>query len=86
MKRYFLTQQAVADALEVSRLTVNQILQGKRNITPLMALKLARVFGTSAELWYGMQKRMELFDARIEMADILPKLTPLRNMSNASLE
>lgn len=40
-----LTQQALADALGVSRYTVNQLENGKRSLTPDMALRYSTAFG-----------------------------------------
>ena len=46
---------------EVARLRmVNEIVLGKRGITADTALRLAKFFGTSAELWLGLQKDYEL--------------------------
>jgi addiction module HigA family antidote len=58
------TQQDAADALKTSRLTVNQLLNDRRGMTPDMALRLEKVFGVSAEKWMELQARQDLDDAR----------------------
>lgn len=73
-----ITQEALADALDVSRFTVNQIINGHRAITADMAVRLARVLGTSPDLWLDMQKRVDLFEAQQKLAADPPNLTILR--------
>lgn len=73
-----ITQEALAEALEVSRFTVNQIINGHRAITADMAVRLAYVLGTSADLWLDMQKRVDLFEARKKLVAEAPNLTILR--------
>ncbi len=73
-----ITQEALADALDVSRFTVNQIINGHRAITADMAVRLAFVLGTSPDLWLDMQKRVDLFEARRKLAHEMPKLVKLR--------
>ena len=46
-----LTQQQLADALGIARHRLNEIIHGKRSITPDTALRLARVLRTSALVW-----------------------------------
>jgi addiction module HigA family antidote len=74
-----ITQEALADALDVSRFTVNQIINGHRAITADMAVRLAHVLGTSPDLWLDMQKRVDLFEAQRKLEAEAPNLTILRN-------
>jgi len=55
MPDYGLTTAALADALGVSRQTMNELLRERRAITPIMALRLARLFGNSPEFWLNAQ-------------------------------
>lgn len=73
-----ITQEALADALDTSRFTVNQIINGHRAVTADMAVRLAHVLGTSPDLWLDMQKRVDLFEARRKLAKEAPKLVRLR--------
>ncbi|MCB4858232.1 HigA family addiction module antidote protein [Sphingobium sp. PNB] len=73
-----ITQEALADALDVSRFTVNQIINGHRAITADMAVRLAHVLGTSADLWLDMQMRVDLFEAHKKLETEAPNLTVLR--------
>ncbi len=58
-----ITQTALAEAMGVPRKHVNELCNGRRNITAPTALILARVFGNSAELWLNIQRRNDLWDA-----------------------
>ena len=55
-----LSQSRVALAIVVHPRRINEIVLGKRGITADTALRLAKFFGTSAELWLGLQKDYEL--------------------------
>lgn len=71
-------QDALADALGVSRFTVNQLLNSRRGVSPEMALRLAHVLSTSAEMWLTLQARVDLFDARRKLGSEIEKLPVLR--------
>ena len=73
-----ITQEALADAMQVSRATVSQIVNGRRSITADTAIRLARVLGTSAELWLGLQLKADLFEARHALGEKYSDLKPLQ--------
>jgi len=58
-----LTQQALADSMRVPRRRVNEIINGRRAITPDTAIRLSKVFGTSAEVWLNLQRKCDLWNA-----------------------
>ena len=58
-----LTQDKLASLLGVSRRTVSEILHERRPVTTDMAHRLARAFGTSPEMWLGLQQDVDLWDA-----------------------
>jgi addiction module HigA family antidote len=60
MKPRDLSQNALARALNVPPRRINEIVLEKRGITADTALRLARYFGTSAELWTGLQADYDL--------------------------
>ena len=55
---------ALSRALHVPMNRISHIVNGKRGITADAALRLGRLFGTSAELWMNLQKNYELRVAR----------------------
>jgi addiction module HigA family antidote len=66
MKPLGLSQNALARALQVPPRRINEIVLEKRGITADTALRLARYFGTTAELWIGLQADYELRLARYQ--------------------
>ena len=57
-----MTQQQLADAIGVTRVRINEIILGKRSITPDTAFRLARYFNTTPEFWIGMQIDIDMWD------------------------
>lgn len=64
----------LARLLEVPPNRISQIIAGKRAVTADTALRLARWFGTSAEIWLNLQKTYELDRARAELGEALGRL------------
>jgi antitoxin HigA-1 len=64
MKPLSLTQYRLAKEMKVHPHKVNEIVQGKRAITADTALRLARFFGTSPEVWMNLQAHFDLEVAR----------------------
>lgn len=58
-----LTQVELAKRIGVSYPRVNEIVNGKRGVTPDTALRLARLFGTSAEFWLNGQLAWDMWHA-----------------------
>ena len=50
-----ISQKAMADDIDVSPSVINEIVQGKRSITPAMSIRFAAFFGQSDEFWHGLQ-------------------------------
>lgn len=55
MSDYHLTATALAQAIGVSRQSINELLRGQRTLTPAMVWRLARLFGNSPEFWLNAQ-------------------------------
>jgi addiction module HigA family antidote len=66
-----LTQRELADAIHVPYQRINEIINGKRGITPSTALRLARFFGMSADFWMNVQLRWDLYFAQQSEQDTL---------------
>jgi addiction module HigA family antidote len=73
MKPRGLSQNALARALNVPPRRINEIVLEKRGITADTALRLARCFGTSAEMWTGLQADYDLRRARFEKAHTIER-------------
>lgn len=59
-----LNQSQLAEKIGCAPRKVNEIVNGKRGVTPEFALDLEAVLGTSAEMWIGMQAAFDLWVAR----------------------
>ncbi|MCL2024162.1 MAG: HigA family addiction module antitoxin [Coriobacteriia bacterium] len=77
MMDYGLTVATLATKLGLSRQTVNEIVRERAAVTPAMALRLSRLFGTTPELWVGLQRKVDLWDAERELKPTLEHIAPL---------
>jgi addiction module HigA family antidote len=59
-----ITQRELADAMRVPYQWVNEIINGKRGITPSTALRLAKYFDNSPGFWMNLQLRYKLYEAK----------------------
>ncbi len=57
-----MTQQQLADAIGVTRVRINEIILGKRSVTPDTAYRLARFFKTTPEFWMNLQRNVDMWD------------------------
>jgi addiction module HigA family antidote len=73
-----LTQAEVAKSLKTTSAALNEILNGKRNVSADMALRFARFFDTSEELWLNLQDQYDLYKARERNKDLISKIKPYR--------
>jgi antitoxin HigA-1 len=73
LKPLGISQNKLARETKVPPRRVNEIVLGKRSITPDTALRLARYFGTSAKLWLGLQMDFDLEEARLRLAAVIDR-------------
>jgi len=71
-----MTQRELASGIHVPYQRINELINGKRGITPSTALRLAKYFGTSAGFWMSLQLRWDLFRAQKVEAGQLEKIEP----------
>ena len=57
-----MTQKEFANWIGVSRLTVSEILNEKRTITPDMAMRLGKALGNGPQIWLRMQQTLDLWE------------------------
>ena len=69
-----ITQKGLAAELRTSFRTINEIINGKRGVSPDMALRLAKYFGMSADFWLNAQKNYELQKAWQKNKGIIKKI------------
>lgn len=80
MSDYGLTVATLAEALGVSRQTVNELLLERRALSPAMALRLSRLFSNSPEFWLNAQRAVDLWQAERELE---PELGRIRKLDAA---
>jgi len=77
MPEYDLTVSGLASALGVSRQSVNELIRERRAVSPEMALRLAVLFGNTAEFWLNLQRSVDLYDAQAAIKDDVKRIQPL---------
>ena len=79
-----ITQYRLAKDICIPPRRINEIVLGKRGISADTALRLARYFSTSADVWMNLQNRYEVEVARISNGDTIERqISPLTAMSCA---
>jgi antitoxin HigA-1 len=73
-----LSQYALAKAIGVRARRINEIVLGKRSISPDTALRLSRYFGLSERFWLNLQTRYDLEVAKDQLADRLEREVSVR--------
>lgn len=90
LKPMGITQRDLANAINVPYQRINEIINGRRGITPSTALRLAKVFGVSADFWMNVQLRWDLYFAKKSELDDLNDIKPLPlgnpNMNSSSAQ
>ena len=72
-----LTVTAAAKGLGVTRKALSELLNGKSGISPEMAVRLSKAFGSTPEVWLGLQMDYDLAQVRSKAAKIkVQKLAP----------
>ena len=74
---YGLTISGLAEAIGVSRQSVNELVRERRGLSPEMALRLARLFGNSPEFWLNAQRAVDLWEAEQSIHRDVELITPL---------
>jgi len=73
LKPMEISQYRLAKDISVPARRINEIVQGKRSITPDTALRLSKYFGLSERFWVNLQARYELETEKDKLKDRLNK-------------
>ncbi len=76
-----LSQRDLAEGIHVPYQRVNELVNGRRGITPSTALRLAKFFGMSPDFWMNLQQRWDLYHAHESEADKLKQIRRVRRAS-----
>ncbi len=74
-----LTQKELADSIQVPYQRINEIISGKRGVTPSTALRLAKYFGMSADFWLNLQIKFDLYLVQKKEKQILERIRQMNN-------
>lgn len=78
LKPMGLSQRELAEAIEVPYQRVNELVNGRRGVSPSTALRLSKFFGNSADFWLNLQQRWDLYHAERAEAKALRKIKRVR--------
>ena len=78
MPDFNLTTASLAENLGVSRQTVNELLLERRSVSPVMAIRLSRLFGNTPEFWLNAQRAVDLWKVRRENLREIERIKPLQ--------
>jgi addiction module HigA family antidote len=76
LDEFDLTQAQLANYLGVSRRTINQLVNGKRGMTAVMAWRLGKFTKTTPQLWMNMQIGLDLWDALHSFENEMERIQP----------
>ncbi|MFQ5592376.1 MAG: HigA family addiction module antitoxin [Phycisphaerae bacterium] len=72
-----LSVSSLAEAVGVSRQSINELLRERRAVSPEMALRLGRLFGNSPAFWLNAQRAVDLWDAARALEKEIERIRPL---------
>jgi len=78
-----LSQNALGRAIGVSPRAVNEIVLGKRSITPEMSIRLGKFFGQSSEFWFRIQSNCDFRNLRKKERMLTAQVRPLSELQAA---
>ena len=74
-----MTQQQLADSIGITRVRINEIILGKRSITPDTAFRLAKLFNTTPEFWIGLQTNFDMWNTLQKRKKEYETIKPLKS-------
>ena len=77
-----MSQTQLARLMGVSRRTVSEIVNERRRVTPDIALRLARVFSSTPEMWLNMQQAVDLWEVRLIHGHDYAKIQPVQEATS----
>jgi antitoxin HigA-1 len=74
-----LTQRELANAIHVPYQRVNDLVNGRRGMTPSTALRLAKYFGTTPAFWMNLQLRWDLYFSQLKEQKAIDGIQPYQH-------
>lgn len=79
-----ISQNAMARAIGVAPRAINEIVLGKRAITPAMSIGFGAFFGQSHEFWHGIQVECDFRILAKKQKQLTAKIRPATELSHAA--
>jgi len=73
-----MTQQQLADAIGITRVRINEIVLGKRSVTPDTAFRLAKYFNTTPDFWMNLQNNYDMWNTLQKKKNEYELIHPLK--------
>lgn len=73
-----LTQHQLAVSINVPYQRINDLVNGRRGVTPSTALRLAKFFGKTPGFWMNLQLRWDLYFAQLKEEKVLTSIEPFQ--------
>ena len=84
LKPMSISQNAMARAIGVAPRAVNEIVHGKRSITPTMSIRFGTFFGQSDDFWHGIQIECDFRALASQKKKLKAKITPAAKLPSAA--
>jgi len=78
LKPLNLTQQQLAGSIGLTRLRINELILGKRSLTPDTAFRLAKFFNTTPDFWMGLQTNVDMWDTLQASKKEYERISPIK--------
>ncbi len=79
-----ITQRDLASAIHVPYQRVNDLVNGRRGVTPSSALRLAKFFGNSPDFWMNLQLHWDLYFAKQSETKVIETIQPYKHHASTS--
>jgi antitoxin HigA-1 len=76
-----LTQKQLADSIHVPYQRINEIINGRRGVTPSTALRLAKFFAMSSDFWLNLQLRWDLYHVQKQEGETIKQIQVFNKVS-----
>ena len=83
LKPLGISQNAMARAIRVPPRAVNEIVLGKRGITPTMSIRFGAFFGQSDQFWHGIQVDCDFRALARRRKDLVKGIRPAAEMASS---
>ena len=84
LKPMRISQNAMARAIGVAPRAINEIVHGKRSITPAMSIRFGAFFGQSEQFWHGLQVECDFRKLNREKHNLTAGIRPASTLRQAS--